>query len=172
MRLRVIFKYLLKFFFIIVLFFFISNIEVFSMNNDLLNLDGFNIFKWGMSIENIEFELEKNEIKYEFSFMKISPEYKFIIDDMETILFFDEDKLYNVQQYKRYQTNEKIKSESFFNNIIKKLKKKYGEPSKISENKERNLKELFWIGTKTEIHLCFFYNAIEIQVHWSRRSEE
>ena len=139
------------------------------MNQNIKLLNGFYFLKWNLSIDEIEESLKKNRVDYKFKIMKINPEFELVYNEMETFLFFDEDKFYNAQQYKRFDINDQKNSDIFFQNILFDLKKEYGDPEKINEDASRNLKEYLWTGDFTIISLCYFYKSDEIQLHWSRK---
>jgi hypothetical protein len=152
----------------ILVFFNLVSFTSFAQSNYSKDFNGWEFLRWGLSYTDVEKKLTEANISYTPCTMRsVSPNTKLTYQDMETLLFYD-NGLYNVQQYKRFDSLMTKEADDFYNKIKKQLVDTYGEPSQEKDQTTQEAKGFIWNLAYTSVHLVYFYTSPEIQIHFSK----
>jgi hypothetical protein len=135
----------------------------FNMNNvkaqdtNMKNINGWEFLQWTMDKTQVENALKNNGITYDPGAVnqKSGPTTKFVYQDMQTRLAYDENHLYDIQQYKYFNNTEKTKADSFFIQLKEMLVTKYGKPVVEKYIEKQSEDYLLWELKYTKVELYY-----------------
>lgn len=123
------------------------------------NFNGWKFLEWGTSVEDVERELSERNIEFESARPNQKlPSTKFEYEGFETSLHYDEG-LYDIQQYKYFESVDKKNTDEFFNDLCSKLIEEYGNPNSRNKNKNERKENLNWSLKYTKINLVYWFGS-------------
>lgn len=135
-----------------------------AQNNKYYHFNGWEFLEWSWDKDKVENKLSEQGISFDAG----SPNQiqgattKFTYNKMLTRLAYDF-HLYDIQQYKYFQKNEKKQAKLFFNNLKLDFIKKYGEPISEKHNIKENKIIIIWHSCCSRIRLEYSYNNLVIK---------